>query len=245
MIEPARRAYDEDTRERLVELFGAPERWAVTTRSLVWAQLDVLVPAFTGTTIVTVPLACSYDLELAAAKYLLLAARRRGPAGAALQRHDLLPRAMTAASRWCCCPGTSRSTSGCRCRCGARRSSTTTPIRLGGAALGDARSPPAHEGETGPGHARCLCRVAARGGRAMPEPLEAARRLAALRGVRALSLHAGGDQERHPDTVRDHLPGGLRSRVPGGVRPRPAGVQRGAGAGRRADRDGPLSGHGR
>ena len=70
MIEPARRSYDDATRERLVELFGAPERWAVTTRSLVWAQLDVLVPAFTGSTTVSVPIACHYDLELAAAKYL-------------------------------------------------------------------------------------------------------------------------------------------------------------------------------
>jgi Family of unknown function (DUF6084) len=70
MIEPARRSYDEATRERLVELFGAPERWAVTTRSLVWSQLDVLVPAFTGSTTVSVPVACHYDLELAAAKYL-------------------------------------------------------------------------------------------------------------------------------------------------------------------------------
>ena len=70
MIEPARRAYDTTAHERLVELFGAPERWAVTTRSLVWAALDVVVPAFTGRTTVTVPLACHYDLELAAAKYL-------------------------------------------------------------------------------------------------------------------------------------------------------------------------------
>lgn len=70
MIDPARRRYDDATRERLVELFGAPERWAVTTRSLVWSKLDVLVPAFTGTTTVTVPIACHYDLELAAAKYL-------------------------------------------------------------------------------------------------------------------------------------------------------------------------------
>jgi len=70
MIEPARRRYDDATRERLVELFGAPERWAVTTRSLVWSKLDVLVPAFTGSTTVSVPVACHYDLELAAAKYL-------------------------------------------------------------------------------------------------------------------------------------------------------------------------------
>lgn len=70
MIEPARREYDDATRTRLIELFGAPERWAVTTRSLVWSKLDVLVPAFTASTTVTVPIACSYDLELAAAKYL-------------------------------------------------------------------------------------------------------------------------------------------------------------------------------
>jgi hypothetical protein len=70
MIEPARRSYDPETHERLVELFGAPERWAVTTRSLVWSALDVVVPAFTGSTTVMVPISCHYDLELAAAKYL-------------------------------------------------------------------------------------------------------------------------------------------------------------------------------
>jgi hypothetical protein len=70
MIEPARRTYDDGTRAKLLELFGDPERWAVTTRSLVWASLDVLVPAFTGSTTVAIPMACSYDLELAAAKYL-------------------------------------------------------------------------------------------------------------------------------------------------------------------------------
>ena len=70
MLEPARRGYDGETRQRLAGLFGAPERWAVTTHSLVWAQLDVVVPEFTGSSTVAVPIACSYDLELAAAKYL-------------------------------------------------------------------------------------------------------------------------------------------------------------------------------
>ena len=70
MLEPARRAYDDETRTRLIELFGEPERWAMTTRPLVWSKLDVLVPAFTGETTVTIPIACHYDLELAAAKYL-------------------------------------------------------------------------------------------------------------------------------------------------------------------------------
>jgi hypothetical protein len=67
MIEPARRAYDEAAHERLVELFGPPERWAVTTRSLLWTQVDVLVPSFTGSTTFHLPIHCSYDMELAAA----------------------------------------------------------------------------------------------------------------------------------------------------------------------------------
>ena len=70
MLEPARRQYDDRTRAGLIELFGEPDRWAMTTRPLVWSQLDVLVPAFSGETTVSVPIACSYDLELAAAKYL-------------------------------------------------------------------------------------------------------------------------------------------------------------------------------
>lgn len=70
MLEPARRSYDDGTRERLEELFGVPERWATTTRSLVWSRLDVLVGAFTGQTTVEVPVPVSGDHELAAAKYM-------------------------------------------------------------------------------------------------------------------------------------------------------------------------------
>ena len=70
MLEPAKRSYDDATRERLVELFGEPERWTATTRSFLWAELDVLVPAFTGATAFPLPMQCTYDLELAAAKYL-------------------------------------------------------------------------------------------------------------------------------------------------------------------------------
>jgi len=70
MIDPARRAYDDETRARLVDLFGAPERWATTTHSILWAELGVLVPAFTGATAFRLPIQCNYDLELAATKYL-------------------------------------------------------------------------------------------------------------------------------------------------------------------------------
>jgi hypothetical protein len=70
MIEPARRRYDADTRERLVELFGAPERWGTTTRNLVWHQADALVPAFTGSTTFRVAVPATFDMEVASSKYL-------------------------------------------------------------------------------------------------------------------------------------------------------------------------------
>ncbi len=69
MIEPAKRSYDDETKARLVELFGEPERWGTTTKPSVLAEIDVLVPAFTGATTFTIPFRASFDLELAAAKY--------------------------------------------------------------------------------------------------------------------------------------------------------------------------------
>ena len=69
-IDPARRSYDDVTRERLVELFGEPGRWAATTRSFQWAQLSAVVPAFSGTAEFPLDLPCTYDLEVAAAKYV-------------------------------------------------------------------------------------------------------------------------------------------------------------------------------
>jgi hypothetical protein len=68
-VEPAKRSYDDPSRERLVELFGEPERWATTTQSFRWAQADLLVPPFVGSTEVELAIACTYDLELAASKY--------------------------------------------------------------------------------------------------------------------------------------------------------------------------------
>lgn len=68
-IDPARRGYDEATRERLVELFGAPERWGATTHSFQWARVQCLVPSFTGSTAFALEVPCSYDLEVASSKY--------------------------------------------------------------------------------------------------------------------------------------------------------------------------------
>jgi hypothetical protein len=68
-VEPAKRRYSDAERESLRELFGPPERWASTTGSFRWTQADVLVPRFTGETEFNLDLPCSYDHEVAAAKY--------------------------------------------------------------------------------------------------------------------------------------------------------------------------------
>jgi hypothetical protein len=69
MIEPARRSYDAETQARLEELFGPPDRWGATTRSLLWHQAQSLVGEFTGATTFRLAVPCSYDMELVAAKY--------------------------------------------------------------------------------------------------------------------------------------------------------------------------------
>lgn len=69
MIDPARRGYDEPTRERLAELFGPPASWAPSTQGLSWARVSAAVPAFQAETVFALELPCTYDLEVAAAKY--------------------------------------------------------------------------------------------------------------------------------------------------------------------------------
>lgn len=63
------RAYDDETKARLLDLFGEPGEWGRTLRSLLWTHATVLVPAFSGTTGVELTVPCTYDFEVAAAKY--------------------------------------------------------------------------------------------------------------------------------------------------------------------------------
>jgi hypothetical protein len=69
MIDPARRGYDETTRERLAELFGPPASWAPSTQGLSWARVAAAVPTFKRETIFALEVPCTYDLEVAATKY--------------------------------------------------------------------------------------------------------------------------------------------------------------------------------
>ena len=68
-IAPARRRYSGRDEERLVELFGPPDRWGETLRTFRWAQTSVHVPPFDETTSVELAVPCTYDLEVATAKY--------------------------------------------------------------------------------------------------------------------------------------------------------------------------------
>ncbi|MFF8958182.1 DUF6084 family protein [Streptomyces sp. NPDC014894] len=68
-IEPARRTYADAEGERLTDLFGERARWGSTLHPIQFAQVSLMVPGFTGETEVDVPVACTYDLDIAATRY--------------------------------------------------------------------------------------------------------------------------------------------------------------------------------
>ena len=69
-IEPQLRRYDAGESDRLTELFGGPERYGDTLKSLLWTHVSQTVLAFQGETEFDVTIPCSYDFEVAAHKYL-------------------------------------------------------------------------------------------------------------------------------------------------------------------------------
>jgi hypothetical protein len=68
-IAATQRHYAAAEQERLLELFGAPHRWKDTLRSLLWTHSVLQVPRFSGSTVVDMPVPCTYDLEVVATKY--------------------------------------------------------------------------------------------------------------------------------------------------------------------------------
>lgn len=68
-IEPRRRHYSAPEEERLLEVFGEPSRWGETLRTLLWTIGSTTVPAFRSEIEVDVPISCTYDFEVASAKY--------------------------------------------------------------------------------------------------------------------------------------------------------------------------------
>jgi hypothetical protein len=68
-IEANQRRYASNDQERLKDLFGEPERWGQTLRSMLWTIANTNVPAFSGGTIVDLLVPCTYDFNVAVTKY--------------------------------------------------------------------------------------------------------------------------------------------------------------------------------
>jgi hypothetical protein len=68
-IDVARRRYTADEQVRMRDLFGEPERWSQTLRALLWTHASLIVPGFHGSTLVDLPIPCTFDFNVAATKY--------------------------------------------------------------------------------------------------------------------------------------------------------------------------------
>jgi hypothetical protein len=69
-IAARRRGYDVAAHDRLFELFGPTADWGTTLRTLLWTRTTLVVPSFEGSTVVALDVPCSYDLEVAASRYM-------------------------------------------------------------------------------------------------------------------------------------------------------------------------------
>jgi uncharacterized protein DUF6084 len=69
MLAVTQRRYNADEKAKLHELFGEPERWSKTLRTFLWTHVTTVVPRFTGSTVVDLPVPCLYDFEVVSTKY--------------------------------------------------------------------------------------------------------------------------------------------------------------------------------
>jgi hypothetical protein len=68
-LQPPQRAYNDAEKEKLVELFGTPERWGQTLRNRLWGFSNTTVRGFARSTETILPMSCTFDLNVAATKY--------------------------------------------------------------------------------------------------------------------------------------------------------------------------------
>jgi Family of unknown function (DUF6084) len=69
-IEPQRRRYRPEEEERLYELFGEAPRWGSTLHPFLWTHVSTTLPGFSASAEFDLPVACTYDFEVTAAKYM-------------------------------------------------------------------------------------------------------------------------------------------------------------------------------
>jgi hypothetical protein len=68
-IEPVRRRYTDEEAERLNDLFGDTQRWADTLKPLQFINVSTMVPGFTGSVDIDLPVPLTYDMEIGATRY--------------------------------------------------------------------------------------------------------------------------------------------------------------------------------
>jgi len=68
-IEATRRRYTEVEKAKLLDLFGEPDRWSRTLRSMLWTHSSVVIPSFKGSAIADLQIPCTFDFNVAATKY--------------------------------------------------------------------------------------------------------------------------------------------------------------------------------
>jgi hypothetical protein len=68
-IEPTRRRYGSTEQEMLRDLFGEPDRWSRSVRSMLWMNTNITVPGFSESTLVDLELPCTFDFNVASTKY--------------------------------------------------------------------------------------------------------------------------------------------------------------------------------
>ncbi|GAB7102235.1 DUF6084 family protein [Streptomyces phaeofaciens JCM 4814] len=69
-IEPARRGYASAEADGLADLFGERSRWGSTLQPVQFAQVPLMVSGFTGETEADLVVPCTYDMDIAATRYL-------------------------------------------------------------------------------------------------------------------------------------------------------------------------------
>jgi hypothetical protein len=69
-IAARRRRHQAVEEERLFDLFGQPERWGTTLRTLPWLRHTQVVPEFSGAMTVDLEIPCTYDFDVTATRYL-------------------------------------------------------------------------------------------------------------------------------------------------------------------------------
>jgi len=68
-FECPKRAYNDSEKEKLLDLFGTPDRWGQTLRNRLWTHATAALGSFSGKATARMAVPCTFDLNVSAAKY--------------------------------------------------------------------------------------------------------------------------------------------------------------------------------